>query len=90
MDLKIGNVIRKLRAEHSVTQEELAAYLGISYQAVSKWETGATMPDIALLPRLAAFFGIRIDELFSVSHEDDCCFGLTHYRYLLYFFQYHL
>ena len=71
MDLKIGNVIRRLRAEHSVTQEELAAYLGISYQAVSKWETGATMPDIALLPGLAAFFGVRIDELFSVSHEDE-------------------
>ena len=71
MDLKIGNVIRKLRTQHSVTQEELAAYLGISFQAVSKWETGATMPDITLLPKLAAFFGVRIDELFSVDHEDE-------------------
>ena len=71
MDLNIGSVIRRLRSEHSVTQEELAEYLGISFQAVSKWETGTTMPDIALLPRLAAFFGVRIDELFSVDHEDE-------------------
>ena len=71
MDLSIGKVIRRLRSEHSVTQEELAEYLGISYQAVSKWETGTTMPDITLLPKLAAFFGARIDELFSVDHEDE-------------------
>ena len=71
MDLKMGKAIKKLRTEHSVTQEELAEYLGISFQAVSKWETGATMPDITLLPKLAAFFGVRIDELFSVNHEDE-------------------
>ena len=71
MDFNMGNVIRRLRTEHSVTQEELAAHLGISFQAVSKWETGTTMPDITLLPRLAAFFGVRIDELFSVTHEDE-------------------
>ena len=71
MDLNIGSAIRRLRTEHSVTQEELAEYLGISFQAVSKWETGTTMPDITLLPRLSAFFGVRIDELFSVSHEDE-------------------
>lgn len=71
MDLNLGNVIKRLRAEHSVKQEELAEYLGISFQAVSKWETGTTLPDITLLPKLAAFFGIRIDELFSVNHEDE-------------------
>lgn len=71
MDLHMGNVIRRLRMEHAVTQEELAAYLGISFQAVSKWETGTTLPDITLLPKLAAFFGVRIDELFSVTHEDE-------------------
>ena len=71
MDLNMGSVIKRLRTEHSVTQEELAAYLGISFQAVSKWETGTTMPDITLLPKLAAFFGVRIDELFSVNHEDE-------------------
>lgn len=71
MDLNLGSVIKRLRAEHSVKQEELAEYLGISFQAVSKWETGTTLPDITLLPKLAAFFGVRIDELFSVNHEDE-------------------
>jgi len=71
MDLNLGNVIKRLRAEHAVKQEELADYLGISFQAVSKWETGTTLPDITLLPKLAAFFGVRIDELFSVNHEDE-------------------
>jgi len=40
-------------------------------QAVSKWETGTSLPDITLLPKLASFFGVRIDELFSVDHEDE-------------------
>ncbi len=71
MDLNLGSVIKRLRAEHSIKQEELAEYLGISFQAVSKWETGTTLPDITLLPKLAAFFGVRIDELFSVNHEDE-------------------
>lgn len=71
MDLNIGSVIKRLRMEHSVTQEELAGYLGISYQAISKWENETTMPDITLLPKLAAFFGIKIDELFSVDHDDE-------------------
>lgn len=71
MDLNLGSVIKRLRAEQGVTQDALAEYLGISYQAVSKWETGTTLPDITLLPKLAAFFGVRIDELFSVNHEDE-------------------
>ena len=61
MNLELGRVIRQLRTEHAVTQEELADYLDISFQAVSKWETGTTLPDITLLPKLAAFFGVRID-----------------------------
>ena len=71
MDLNLGNVIKRLRIEHSLTQEVLAEYLGISFQAVSKWETGTTLPDITLLPKLAAFFGVKIDELFSINHEDE-------------------
>lgn len=71
MDLNLGSVIKRLRIEHSITQEELAEYLGISFQAVSKWETGNTLPDITLLPKLAAFFGVKIDELFSINHEDE-------------------
>ena len=71
MDFNLGSVIKRLRNEQGVTQDALAEYLGISYQAVSKWETGTTLPDITLLPKLAVFFGIRIDELFSVDHEDE-------------------
>ena len=71
MNLAMGNVIKRLRAEHGVTQEELANFLGISFQAVSKWENGSTLPDVTLLPKLASFFGVRIDEFFSVDHEDE-------------------
>ncbi len=71
MDLNLGSVIKRLRTEQGVTQDALTEYLGISYQAVSKWETGTTLPDITLLPKLAVFFGVRIDELFSVGHEDE-------------------
>ncbi|MDE7248868.1 MAG: helix-turn-helix domain-containing protein, partial [Lachnospiraceae bacterium] len=71
MNMDIGSAIKKLRMDRKVTQEEIAEYLGISFQAVSKWETGTTMPDITLLPKIADFFGVRIDDLFSVDHEDE-------------------
>lgn len=61
MDMNIGSVIKKLRMAQGVKQDDLAEYLGISYQAVSKWETGAGLPDITLLPRIAVFFGVRIN-----------------------------
>ena len=65
----IGNQIKELRLEKKVKQEELAEYLGISAQAVSKWETGASTPDIMLLPNIAMYFGVSIDELFAMSEE---------------------
>ncbi len=67
--MEIGKKIRNLRLEKEVKQEELAEYLGVSIQAVSKWETEASVPDIALLPGIAVFFGVTIDELFQVSDE---------------------
>ncbi len=67
--MEIGKKIRNLRLEKEVKQEELAEYLGVSIQAVSKWETEASMPDIALLPGIAVFFGVTIDELFQLSNE---------------------
>ncbi len=63
--MQIGNNIKALRRAKGVTQEVLADALGISYQAVSKWETGANTPDIALLPAIASFFSISIDALFE-------------------------
>lgn len=71
MELNLGTAIRRLRTERGLTQEELADYAGVSFQAVSKWETGTTTPDIALLPRLAVFFGVRIDDLFGITNEDE-------------------
>lgn len=71
MEPKLGATIKRLRNEKQITQEELATYLGVSFQAVSKWENETTMPDIALLPKLALFFGVKIDDLFAVGLDDE-------------------
>jgi transcriptional regulator with XRE-family HTH domain len=70
MDLNenIKNNIQRLRKERNITQEILAAALEISVQAISKWETGISLPDIMQLPRIANFFGVTIDYLFY--HDD--------------------
>ena len=68
--MEIGKRIRQLRTNKGVTQEELANALNVSNQAVSRWETGITMPDINLLPSIALFFGITIDEIFNPSPEE--------------------
>ena len=70
-EVYIGKQIKFYRQEKQVKQEELAEYLGVSYQAVSKWETGASVPDIALLPKLAVYFGVSIDELFQIPYEEE-------------------
>ena len=67
--MEIGKIIRELRAKKQVNQEELAQYLGVSAQAVSKWETMSSLPDITLLPAIAAYFGVTIDELFAIPDE---------------------
>lgn len=69
--LKIGEKIKELRKAQDVTQEKLADYLNISYQAVSKWENGLALPDITLLPKLANFFGVTSDELLSINPTED-------------------
>ena len=75
--MSIGENIARLRKEKGLTQAELGEKLGVSNQAVSKWESGMTMPDVMLLPDLADIFGIYIDELFSREvkseiHYDHC------------------
>ena len=67
--MELGNKIKQLRLKASLTQEQLADELGISPQSVSKWETGASMPDITLLPSIAERFGVSIDELFDLTVE---------------------
>lgn len=73
-ELNIGRILAKHRHQRNITQDELAEYMGVSKASVSKWETEATYPDITLLPRLAAFFNITIDELMGyepqMSKED--------------------
>lgn len=61
--LKIHEQIAFLRRQKGLTQEELAKALGVSNQAVSKWEAGQCCPDIGLLPDIAALFGVTIDQL---------------------------
>jgi len=67
--MELGNQIKGLRLSRGITQEALAEKLGVTAQAVSKWERGATVPDISLLPVLSAYFGVTIDELFALSDE---------------------
>ncbi|MGN1014853.1 MAG: helix-turn-helix domain-containing protein [Butyricicoccus sp.] len=57
-----GNIIR-LRHERKVTQKELADFIGVTKASVSKWESGKSIPDVLLLPQIAAFFGVTVDEL---------------------------
>lgn len=62
-NIKINEQITFLRKQRGITQEELAKALGVSNQAVSKWESGQCCPDIQLLPELAGFFGVSVDAL---------------------------
>ena len=68
--LKIGEKIKELRKAQDVTQEKLADYLNISYQAVSKWENGLALPDVSLIPALANFFGVTSDYLLDISLDN--------------------
>lgn len=67
MNFLIGENIKRLRRERDLTQEEMAAHLGISFQSVSKWERGDGYPDITMLPALANYFKISVDELIGMS-----------------------
>jgi len=73
-EINISAVIASKRKEKGITQDELAAYIGVTKASVSKWETGQSYPDITLLPVLATYFNISIDELIGylpqMTHED--------------------
>ncbi|MCL2406886.1 MAG: helix-turn-helix transcriptional regulator [Defluviitaleaceae bacterium] len=71
MAATIGQTIRKLRKERNFTQEELAEQLNVTYQAVSKWETGLGMPDISQIVPLASVFGVSTDVLFGTYGASD-------------------
>ena len=65
--IKLGEKIKSLRKQKNISQEVFANYLGVSFQAVSKWENGNTMPDVTMIPAIASFFGVSTDELFDFN-----------------------
>lgn len=71
MTLQIGEIIKRLRKEQDITQEKLATYLNISYQAISKWENGTALPDITLVPKIANFFGVSADYLLGIKADEN-------------------
>lgn len=79
MEQKIGVQIAKLRKEQEITQTALAEYLSVSPQAVSRWENGVSVPDVCLLPQLAAFFNVSIDELFGTTDYEKILFLVKKY-----------
>lgn len=70
MNESIGNRIAKYRKGKGLTQEALANLMGVSSQAVSKWETDASCPDIGALPQLCKILGITVDELLTGNNSD--------------------
>lgn len=87
MEFKMGAKIRALRKQKGISQEVLAQALGVSFQAVSKWETATTLPDVALIPAIASFFGVSTDELFNMNRMEqeqkvaDICRKAAEYRW---------
>ena len=70
MKLMIGENIRAYRKKHDLTQEELAERLGVTYQSVSRWENGATYPDLELLPAIAQALSVTADELLGMPEVE--------------------
>ena len=74
MKLNLGNQIRLHRRRMNLTQEQLAEKFGTSPQAISRWEIGATYPDIEMLPMIASFFETSVDALLGVTEEEKAKF----------------
>ena len=70
MNLKIGAAIRELRRRTGITQEKLAAHLGVSVQAVSRWESEICYPDLEFIPKIANYFRVSADHLLGIDRYD--------------------
>lgn len=68
---QIGKTIKELRIKKNLTQKEFADMLGVTYQAVSKWENGKNLPDIAILSEISKIFNINIDFLLTGKKKDN-------------------
>lgn len=71
MKLNLGENIRRNRRLLDLTQEQLADRLGVSFQSISRWETGATYPDMELLPEMAKLFSVTVDELLGYNESEE-------------------
>lgn len=87
MAVNMGGKIRQLRKQKNISQEVLAQAMGVSFQAVSKWENAAAMPDVAMIPAIASFFGVSTDELFDFNlleqekKVQELCWAAAEYRF---------
>ncbi len=71
MTIYLSENIKKLRREKDLTQEALADFLGVTFQSVSNWERGESYPDITILPEIARFFKVSIDELLGINKAEN-------------------
>ncbi len=71
MTIYLGENIKRLRREKGITQENLAEYLSVSFQSVSRWERGESFPDITLLPLISKFFDVSVDEVLGINEVKD-------------------
>ena len=71
MTIYLSENIKRLRRENNLTQETLAEFLGVTFQSVSNWERGESYPDITILPEIASFFKVSIEELLGVNKSVD-------------------
>ncbi len=71
MNIYFSENMKCLRKERDLTQDALANFLGVSFQAVSKWERGESYPDIEMLPEIAGYFGVSVDELLGINRAEN-------------------
>ena len=71
MNIYFGENLKNLRRNKNLTQEKLADFLGVSFQTVSKWERGDNYPDITMLPEIATFFKVSVDDLLGINRAEN-------------------
>ncbi len=71
MTIYLSENIKRLRREKDLTQETLAEFLGVTFQSVSNWERGESYPDITILPEIAGFFKVSVDELLGINKAEN-------------------